>query len=779
MITPCEGGKFYNKIAHFVLKITPFFIIVIVFLFASKISLGQIAFSSPVIYKNDDFYTNTPKSRVSDVNNDGFNDVIIACNRNVYIYVQDTLGQLRPPVKYFGSDYDLAVGDMNNDKLNDVITPYGDSICVLFQNTSDTLKKKMIYAGKNNKPYIIRSLDIGDLNNDGLNDIAVTTQSDYEASFLKILYQQNDGNFLIASSPLVIFSYKIIIADINDDNLNDIILKDHNIGIAIYYQNSDGTIDNNIIISDEFPNSIEALAIGDLNNDGKNDLVKTLFANYPENLLIHFQDPISHSLQTPIILKSASTQSIEISDLNCDSKNEIIISDYYGNLNIFEQDENNNYNSFIEINYNIVDYVGLDGLSVGDLNNDGKNDLAIASSYGLIILHNISTPKMPQIIGSAKVCEENEISSYQTSFDFNGTITWNLCPLEAGTIINSTNNSCEIAWNNDFRGEIELYLIGTNDCSTGYSESFFIIDSRLPKLDLGADKILCTNDSTLLHANTDFTSYKWNDNSTDTTLLVKVGGEYFVEATHICGIAYDTIQVIEKQPQINLPEDPTLCKGTNILFDVSLAGNNQYLWQNGSQFPFYNVESAGVYSVTITDEYNCKNEKTVIVSEITPPIWKLSIDTSFCSGDILTLDVLCEDCNYIWQDASTLPQFEITETGIYSVEVYNFCDTISKSINATALDCDTYFAVPSAFSPNNDNNNDELFAVGKNIENINFKIFDRWGNIVFETTDINKGWDGTYKGKKLETNVFMYFATAKSLIDGKTLQTQGNVSLIR
>ncbi len=89
--------------------------------------------------------------------------------------------------------------------------------------------------------------------------------------------------------------------------------------------------------------------------------------------------------------------------------------------------------------------------------------------------------------------------------------------------------------------------------------------------------------------------------------------------------------------------------------------------------------------------------------------------------------------------------------------------------------------VPNAFSPNGDGVNDKLRVLG-NANKIEFKVFDRWGEMVYSYTGgempIGIGWDGTYKGKVLDNAVFVYYANVV-LPDGKELQMKGNVSLIR
>ncbi len=99
------------------------------------------------------------------------------------------------------------------------------------------------------------------------------------------------------------------------------------------------------------------------------------------------------------------------------------------------------------------------------------------------------------------------------------------------------------------------------------------------------------------------------------------------------------------------------------------------------------------------------------------------------------------------------------------------CDTCEKEILNN-------FFIPDAFSPNSDGNNDKLFVRGNNIQEIYFAVYDRWGEKVFETTDKNNGWDGTYKGSTVSGAVFVYYCTGK-YSDGKEFKQKGDVTLVR
>ena len=86
--------------------------------------------------------------------------------------------------------------------------------------------------------------------------------------------------------------------------------------------------------------------------------------------------------------------------------------------------------------------------------------------------------------------------------------------------------------------------------------------------------------------------------------------------------------------------------------------------------------------------------------------------------------------------------------------------------------------VPSGFSPNGDWLNDILKVIGGGTSFFNFIIYDKWGNVVFETNDISIGWDGTYKGVDLPSDVFIYVVEA-SFTNSQVVKLTGDVTLFR
>ncbi|HTB07488.1 MAG TPA: gliding motility-associated C-terminal domain-containing protein [Bacteroidia bacterium] len=101
----------------------------------------------------------------------------------------------------------------------------------------------------------------------------------------------------------------------------------------------------------------------------------------------------------------------------------------------------------------------------------------------------------------------------------------------------------------------------------------------------------------------------------------------------------------------------------------------------------------------------------------------------------------------------------------------------TNQLPVTQEPCHSLF-IPNAFSPNKDGQNDILYVRGDCISSMDFIIFDRWGAKVFESNNVNYGWDGTYKGKPMNTASFAYFLKAV-LLDGTTVQKKGNITLVR
>ena len=127
------------------------------------------------------------------------------------------------------------------------------------------------------------------------------------------------------------------------------------------------------------------------------------------------------------------------------------------------------------------------------------------------------------------------------------------------------------------------------------------------------------------------------------------------------------------------------------------------------------------------------------------------------------------------------PQATIEQTTIYTLTVSDGLCSGSDTVLIKVFDsiCGAPFVyIPNAFSPNKDGQNDKLYVRGPFIESFVFRVYDRWGELVWETTHLTEGWDGTFRGKLLDPDVYDYYLQA-TCVGGLENIIKGNVTLIR
>ena len=163
-------------------------------------------------------------------------------------------------------------------------------------------------------------------------------------------------------------------------------------------------------------------------------------------------------------------------------------------------------------------------------------------------------------------------------------------------------------------------------------------------------------------------------------------------------------------------------------------------------------------------------------------------DTLVPVGQTITLTSLPNNEQYSWTPTSQVNSPTNQETKALVNKSTYFKVTVSDGICSatdsiyvkayTYLCDDPSIFVPNAFSPNGDGNNDVLYVRGNMINKMIFRIYDRWGTLLFETTDRLQGWDGTYNGKKLDPDVYDYYLQA-TCIDNVESIVKGNVTLLK
>ena len=323
-----------------------------------------------------------------------------------------------------------------------------------------------------------------------------------------------------------------------------------------------------------------------------------------------------------------------------------------------------------------------------------------------------------------------------------------------------------------YKIKLVIYHCDTNDTIENYAQ---IVGP--PTANLGPDTSFCGNDLKVLDGGR-AVDYLWDNGITDSTRTISQAGTYWVRLSNSCGESYDTINVLNifDPPIVELPPDTSICSGDSIVLD---AGDDSLLsiWQGNDTSRFYTAKIEGFYQLEKTDSNGCHNLEGFNLSLDIFPTIELGPDTTLCIGHDLTFNGKSQGF-YLWQDGSSDSSFTVKQPGTYYVNVRNACGEVNDSCEVNYEDCEQIIWVPNAFTPNNDGMNDEFIPYVEHADNYHLYIFNRWGELIFESKDQYSGWDGTYKGKKASEDIYIWRIDYTNY-SGKNFNQYGYVVLYR
>jgi len=236
-------------------------------------------------------------------------------------------------------------------------------------------------------------------------------------------------------------------------------------------------------------------------------------------------------------------------------------------------------------------------------------------------------------------------------------------------------------------------------------------------------------------------------------------------------------------PDVELGSDMTICRYDTATF---FAGNDflTYIWNDDplNFLPYYNSTIEEQITIVVTNTCGIDFDTvSLYIQEL--PVVDLGQDTSLMYETVIELDAGMQD-EYEWQDGSINSYYIADYPGFYWVDVYDDlgCKS-SDSIRIEPIPFKIY--VPNVFTPNNDNLNDEFEVFTTYEVDIEFEmmIFNRWGELVYETRSINEFWDGSFNDEPCPVEVYTWVINASTFEDniffgGPTMIT-GTVSILR
>ncbi len=409
-------------------------------------------------------------------------------------------------------------------------------------------------------------------------------------------------------------------------------------------------------------------------------------------------------------------------------------------------------------------------------------------------LNNAGAPTIDNIASTQTSCTTDDGTITITASGGTGALQY--------SIDNGTNFQSSGSFTGLGAGNYDVVVKDDNGCET--NGTITINQMNAPSLTLdNSQDVTCNGDSDG-SAEVSATggsmpyAYSWSPNvSTSENGTNLTAGDYTVTVTDAAGCSDAVVFTINEPAAIAIAETITNtgCGQDNGSIALQVTGGNgnyTYTWlPNVSTSSLATGLASGSYDVTVTDGNGCTQTGNYTVGaagsfalNIVPESSSikegesidlhLEIDPGIIVDSIIwspTTGLSCSDCT----DPIAAPK----ETTTYYVQVIddNGCSAMD-SITITVTSPCAKIYIPTSFSPNGDGMNDLQCVMGDCIATLDFTIYNRWGEIVFQTADPKECWDGTFRGKLVQTGVYVYKLKA-TLDNGDKLEESGNINVVR
>lgn len=301
-------------------------------------------------------------------------------------------------------------------------------------------------------------------------------------------------------------------------------------------------------------------------------------------------------------------------------------------------------------------------------------------------------------------------------------------------------------------------------------------NSPAPELELGADTAICFGNSLLLDAGSPGSIYLWSNGSSDQSITVSESGTYVVTVTYFNNPFVDQITVnINYPPTLSIEDTFYLCKGHQLVLMPEFEETESIIWNNSSTNSYLQVTQPGIYWVEAINGCGRDRDTISILQGYAVDV-ELGPDRFLNLGESLTLNVQDEGASYLWNTASTESSIIINSPGYYWVVVENDCGSSFDDLNVFYR---SNLFLPNAFSPNGDGLNDDfgIDMSGLPPTQSLLYIYNRLGELIFESTYSNDRWDGRFQGKPVPEGSYIYLFKYYDFAGEQIIK--GTVNLIR
>jgi len=435
---------------------------------------------------------------------------------------------------------------------------------------------------------------------------------------------------------------------------------------------------------------------------------------------------------------------------------------------------------------------------------------------GFITVTNCTTPPIASFTASDQTPCTNDCISF-TNTSTGGPFTSTSWTFTGGTPASSTAaNPTNICYNTPGTYQVILTVTDANGTDTETQAGFITVTNcSLPPVAsfTASSTTVCVGEVVTLTDNSTNNPSSWSwtlaggtpasSTTQNPTVTYAAPGVYSVSLTATNGSGSNTSTQNNYITVVNCPlptatftaSDTDICPGDCITFNNTSSNGTSYAWSFPGGVPASSTAqnpgticfpTTGNYTVTLTVTNGTGSDtETTSINVNSAPTLTVDGDTTVNLGNSVPIEAIGSGSgNYLWTPSTGVNCPTCASTTVYPQEStyyvvqYSEGGCVATDSVYIIVNIIEAIEVPNAFSPNGDSNNDYLFVLGEGIFKMNLKIYNRYGQLVFETSDQAIGWDGKHNGKDANTGVFAYVLEF-TMSSGEIGVKKGNITMVR
>lgn len=431
----------------------------------------------------------------------------------------------------------------------------------------------------------------------------------------------------------------------------------------------------------------------------------------------------------------------------------------------------------------------------------------LSASNGAIVMANPAATTIYTVAGTANTCTSALVSSTVTVLSIPALVVNSASICASGTATLNASGATTYTWSpatglsgtsgnsviaNPSATTIYTITGSVGSCTTSVSSTVLVAPLQSAAFSYPAVSY-CQGAADPLPVITGVTGGTFSSSSTDLSLDLVTGiislnqsipNTYTITYTTqgICPDAQKFTMSVNPNPSLTVSSSTTCAGQNSILAAVTSIGGGIFTWMPGnSTAPAITVSPSTTTNYTVTYTINGCSDTKVARVLINPQPAASIVPSSLPVMEGQTISLQANGGNsYVWDNGNVGSTINVEPK-----ESTNYCVTVSSSSGCSEHVClkvdvvrESTLYVPNVFTPNGDGLNDLFEVPHVNISEFNIRIFNRWGALLFESNSITTSWDGTFKGKPVEDDVYVYTITARGE-DRTEFIKRGHITVLR